>query len=102
VAQLKHTFKQFLDASHPTEVQAICQRGPFGMPRLAEEAAVLGRETQVRDMTQVLLEKSAISTRDDVDNVTLVRANRLQCIDESLGRDSSRRLLDDWRQSTLQ
>jgi hypothetical protein len=56
---------------------------------------VLGRHSEIRDMTEVLFEERAVAARDDVDNVSRVGSENLERLEQALGGRRGRWVLDD-------
>ena len=75
-------FEHAANIGHPRHVKLERQVEPLGLARLLDKAAVLCRETNVLDVTEMLGEERLISARDDVDEVPGIVAKCLEGLEQ--------------------
>ena len=98
-------FSVFLEASHdfllPAHVKLLSKIVPLGATRMTHKTPVLGTETKLADVAEILLEEFLVSSTDDPDRVSGIRSESFEGADNSVGGEGCFRVFDDWSQSAI-
>ena len=92
---LSVVLEDLLDFGHPAHVESLSHVDPFVTARHLDERAVFGGKTEVRYHTPVFLQESAVSSRNEPDDILGILTQVPDRCPGSLGRDSLRGNLDD-------
>lgn len=93
--------KHIHDILLPAHVHAFGKILPRVGPRTSKEAAVLGRQTQFRDVSHPLFQECCVTARDDPNIIPRIGRQRFQSAQYAIGGNGSIRVFDNRRQCAI-